>query len=93
MLEACTVGVRDTIKGQSVKAFLVLKKNEKATAEEIIDYCKKKLPIYMVPGSVDFETELPKSLVGKIVRNDLRRRHLAREFSNKSQASRQVMTR
>ena len=93
VLEACTVGVRDGIKGQSVKAFVVLKKNERATAQEIIDYCKKKLPVYKVPESVDFETELPKSLVGKIVRNDLKRRHLAKEFSNKSQASRQVMTR
>ena len=62
VLEACTVGVRDTIKGQSVKAFVVLKKNEKATAQEIIDYCKKKLPIYKYQDPWPSRLNFPRAL-------------------------------
>lgn len=82
VLEACTIGVLDPANGQSVKSFVVLKKNSSATEQEIIDYCERKLPIHKVPKSVEFEPELPKSLVGKILRKELKRRTAARSFLN-----------
>jgi long-chain acyl-CoA synthetase len=50
----------------------VLKEGETATAEEIIAYCRQNLAPYKVPRRVGFRTELPKTLVGKVLRRALR---------------------
>ena len=52
--------------------FIVLKEGEKATQEELIAYAKTKLAIYKVPTEIEFRKELPKSLVGKILRKELK---------------------
>jgi long-chain acyl-CoA synthetase len=72
ILEACAIGVPDSYRGETVKAFVVMKPGEQMTAEEVISYCKEKLAKYKVPTSVEFIDTLPKSGVGKILRKELR---------------------
>ncbi|HSR13845.1 MAG TPA: long-chain fatty acid--CoA ligase [Thermodesulfobacteriota bacterium] len=72
VLEACAVGVPDAYRGETVKAFVVLKKGEAANAEEIIDFCRRNLARYKVPTLVEFRDQLPKSHVGKVLRKILR---------------------
>ena len=72
VLEAAVLGVPDPYRGETVKAFVVLKPGESATAEEIIDFCKKNLARFKVPTLVEFRRELPKSHVGKVLRKILR---------------------
>ena len=69
--EAVVVGVPDRAHGEIVKAYLVLKPGEVATAEEIIDFCKQSLAPYKVPRQVEFRTELPRTMVGKVLRRVL----------------------
>jgi len=70
--EACIVGVPDPYRGETVKAFVVLKEKEQATVEEIIEFCQKNMAKYKVPTLVEFRKELPKSHVGKVLRKILR---------------------
>ncbi|HQI01502.1 MAG TPA: long-chain fatty acid--CoA ligase [Deltaproteobacteria bacterium] len=72
VLEACCIGVPDSYRGETVKAYIVTKPGEKLTAEELISYCKAKLTAYKVPTEVEFISELPKSAIGKILRRELR---------------------
>ncbi len=72
ILEACAIGIPDSYRGETVKAFVVLKPGEQMTSEEVIEYCKTKLAKYKVPTSVEFIASLPKSGVGKILRKELR---------------------
>jgi long-chain acyl-CoA synthetase len=68
------VGVRDDIYGEDIKAFVVLKPGEMATAEEIMDCCSERLKGFKTPREVAFIDALPKSLVGKVLRRELRTR-------------------
>lgn len=70
--EAGVVGIPDEYRGESAKAFVVLKDGETAAADEIIAYCKTKLAAYKVPKVVEFRKELPKTLIGKVIRRELR---------------------
>jgi long-chain acyl-CoA synthetase len=70
--EAVSVGIADKYRGETVKAYIVLKPGEKATEEEIISFCKEKLAAYKVPKLVEFRDALPKSAIGKILRKVLR---------------------
>jgi len=71
--EAAVVGVKDQYRGENVKAYIVLKdKNRNPGAEEIREYCKKLLVPYKVPKIIEFRDELPKTLVGKVLRRKLR---------------------
>lgn len=79
VLDACTIGVPAPVGEEMVKAFVVLKKGEQATAGEIMDHCTKHLRPYQVPESVDFLDDLPRSLAGKVLRKELRRIHLVRK--------------
>ena len=72
VLDAVSLGIPHEYRGETVKAFLVLRPGETATAEEIIDFCKTKLAIYKVPKIIEFRDDLPKSAVGKILRKILR---------------------
>ena len=69
--EAVCIGVPEKFFGEVVKAFLVLRAGAEATPEEIIDFCRARLVKYKVPRYVEFRSELPKSMVGKILRKDL----------------------
>jgi len=72
ILEVCTVGIPDAYRGETVKVFVVVKPGQTMTAEEVIDFCKEKLAGYKVPKLVEFIAALPKSVVGKILRRELR---------------------
>ncbi len=71
--EAAVIGIRDEIYGENIKAFVVLRPGETATAGEIIEYCQKKLTIFLAPKEVAFMKALPKSLVGKVLKKELRK--------------------
>jgi long-chain acyl-CoA synthetase len=78
VLEACSIGIPDPKRGESAKVFIVLKEGEKATQEELIAYAKTKLAIYKVPTEIEFRKELPKSLVGKVLRKELKAEETAK---------------
>ena len=71
VLECAVVGVKDEIKGENIKLFIV-KKDPTLSTEEILTHCREKLTAYKVPKIVEFRNELPKSNVGKILRKALR---------------------
>jgi long-chain acyl-CoA synthetase len=70
--EAVSLGVKDPYRGETVKAFVVLKPGETCTEKEVIAFCKEKLAPYKVPKLVEFREAIPKSAVGKILRKVLR---------------------
>jgi long-chain acyl-CoA synthetase len=71
--EAAVIGMKDAVYGENIKAFLVLNPGETAPAEEIIEYCQKKLTSFFVPREVVFIQSLPKSLIGKVLKKELRK--------------------
>jgi long-chain acyl-CoA synthetase len=71
VMEAAVAGVPDPKRGETVKAYVVLKPGQSATVEEIRDFCKENLAPYKVPTLVEFRTELPKTQVGKVLRRQL----------------------
>lgn len=70
--EAAVVGVADTVRGQAIKAYVVLKAGQMATVEEIVTDCRSKIAAFKVPRVVEFVRELPKTATGKIMRRSLR---------------------
>ncbi len=70
--EGITIGIPDPQKGERIKVYIVLKEGERATPEEFIAYFKERLTPYKVPSLVEFRRELPKSMIGKILRRALR---------------------
>jgi long-chain acyl-CoA synthetase len=76
VLEVGVAGVVDAYRGETVKAWVVLKPGETATGEEIREYCKKNIAPFKVPTDVEFRTELPKTTVGKVLRRELVREHM-----------------
>ena len=81
VVEACAIGVPDPYRGETVKAFIVLKPGETLTAEEIIGYCKERLAAYKTPTHIEFLDALPKSAVGKILRRELRERDRKKQLN------------
>ena len=79
IMEAAVVGLPDPYRGEIVKAYVVLKEGESMTEEEVIDYCKGKLARYKVPRSAEFRAELPKSLVGKVMKRLLLEEELVKQ--------------
>lgn len=71
VLEATAIGVPVGSPDQRSKAFIVLKPGEIATEEEFIAWCREGLAHYKVPKYIEFRPELPKSMVGKILRRQL----------------------
>ena len=72
ILESAVIGVPDDYWGEVVKAFIVLKPGEDATAEEIIEYCREKLASYKKPSLVEFTDTLPKNAMQKVLKTVLR---------------------
>jgi long-chain acyl-CoA synthetase len=69
--EVCVAGVPDAYRGETVKAFVVLRAGQRATAEEIREFAKARLAAYKVPRTIEFRDELPTSMVGKVLRRAL----------------------
>ena len=72
VLEAAAVGIKNKDLSEYVKAFVVFKEGKNATEEELIEFCRTKLTGYKVPKEIEFRNELPKSLIGKILRKELK---------------------
>jgi len=72
--EVAVYGVRDPVKGEAVKAAVILESGASATPEEIIAFCREQLAVYKAPGAVDIVSELSKSATGKILKRVLRGR-------------------
>ncbi|MBW2141529.1 MAG: long-chain fatty acid--CoA ligase [Deltaproteobacteria bacterium] len=70
--DAVAVGINDEYRGETIKAYVVLKPGKTATEKEIISFCREKLAVYKSPKTVEFREALPKSAVGKILRKVLR---------------------
>jgi long-chain acyl-CoA synthetase len=69
--EAAAIGIPLPGKGERVKVFIRLKEGQTATEDEIIAFCEQNLAPYKVPKFVEFREQLPKTLVGKILRREL----------------------
>lgn len=74
--EACTIGVPDQYRGETVKAYIVLNEGETMTADDVEAFCRESLAPYKIPKEVEFIEELPKSGVGKILRRALKEQEL-----------------
>ena len=70
--EAVAYGVPDPYRGEQIKVVIVLQSGAHLTAEAIIEYCQPRLAAYKLPKIVEFRSELPKSMVGKVLRRLLR---------------------
>ena len=71
VLEVGVAGIPDAYRGETVKAWVVLKPDETSDAEEIQEWCRERLAPFKVPTHVEFRDELPKTTVGKILRREL----------------------
>ena len=79
ILEACVIGVPHEYRGETVKAFVVLNPDESATSEEMDAFCRERLAAFKVPKIYEFVEELPKSVIGKILRKELRQQELEKQ--------------
>lgn len=80
--DAAVIGVLDSTWGESVKAFVVLKKEETMNPEEVIEYCKQRLASYKKPKTVEFVETLPRNPSGKVLKTVLKQREDRREREN-----------
>jgi len=71
VLEAAAIGVPDEYRGETVKVFIVTRPGHQLTADEVVEYCRGKLARYKVPKYVEFRSELPRTIVGKVLRRVL----------------------
>jgi long-chain acyl-CoA synthetase len=71
VLEVGVAGVPDAVKGEVAKAWVVLKPGQAATELDIRTYCRERLAPYKVPARVEFRTDLPKTMIGKVLRRAL----------------------
>lgn len=78
VLEVGVAGIPDAYRGETVKAWVVLKNGETATVDEIRAWCKERIAPFKVPTQVEFRDELPKTTIGKILRRELQRQEKER---------------
>jgi long-chain acyl-CoA synthetase len=71
VMEVGVAGVPDPVKGEVAKAWVVLKQGRSASEDEIRAYCRERLAPYKVPARVEFRQDLPKTMVGKVLRRAL----------------------
>ena len=82
VLLSCVIGIKDDYRGQKVKAFVVPMPGIEPTEElrqELLDYCKEHVAKYAMPREIEFRTELPKTLVGKVAYRVLEEEASAKE--------------
>jgi long-chain acyl-CoA synthetase len=76
--EAAAIPAPDPERGEVVKAFVVLRPGMQVSPEELIAHCRRELAPHKVPRRVEFRSELPKSLIGKVLRRVLAEEERAR---------------
>ncbi|WP_048600526.1 long-chain-fatty-acid--CoA ligase [Rubeoparvulum massiliense] len=69
--EAAVAGIPDEYRGETVKAFVVVKEGMTVTEEELDQFCREKLASYKIPRIYEFREQLPKTTVGKVLRRQL----------------------
>lgn len=79
--EVGVAGIADAYRGETVKAWVVLKPGQKSNQDEIREWCKERMAAFKVPTHVEFRDELPKTTVGKVLRRELVRQHREKEES------------
>jgi long-chain acyl-CoA synthetase len=72
--EAAVVGVPDSYRGETVRAYVSLKPGAAASPEELIAFCRERMAAYKYPRQLELVEEIPKTLTGKILRRELRDR-------------------
>jgi len=77
--DAVVVGIPQELRGEFIKAYVVLKEGRQAPASEILEHCRKELAKFKVPKRVEFRGELPKTIVGKVLRRVLVEEELKRK--------------
>jgi long-chain acyl-CoA synthetase len=70
--EAAVVGVADHIYGEIVKAYVVTKPGSIVTEQELIRHCTRWLARYKIPSAIEFRQELPRTIIGKVLRRMMR---------------------
>ena len=75
VLDVGVAGIPDPYRGETVKAWVVVKPGETMSEDDVKDWCKDRLAKYKIPTHVEFRSELPKTTVGKILRRELVRQH------------------
>jgi long-chain acyl-CoA synthetase len=76
VVEVGVLGLPDNLRGEIVKAFVVLRAGHSATAAELKAFCRERLAPYKVPAKFEFVATLPKTEIGKVLRRVLRQQHL-----------------
>ena len=80
---AVVIGVPDEEQGEEVKAYIKLREGERATAKEIINYCRERMALYKCPKYVEFCHSFPRTTTGRVLKRMLRQRELeARRSTN-----------
>jgi long-chain acyl-CoA synthetase len=69
--EASVAGIADPYRGETVKAYIVLRQGTAATEADIDRWCRERLAAYKVPKLYEFRAELPKTMAGKVLRRKL----------------------
>ena len=85
VLMSCVIGVPDSYRMQKIKAFVVLRPNVLPTPilkEEILAHCSKLVAKYAMPYDIEFRSELPKTLVGKVAYTILEKEELEKQAVN-----------
>ncbi|MCK9364343.1 MAG: long-chain-fatty-acid--CoA ligase [Syntrophales bacterium] len=72
VMEVAVVGVPDSVMGEVVKAVIVLKEGERATEDEIKQFCAERLADYKIPKFIEFASSLPRNPAGKLIKAELR---------------------
>ncbi|WP_447979634.1 long-chain-fatty-acid--CoA ligase [Candidatus Nitrospira bockiana] len=76
--EAVVVGLPQDLRGELIKAYVVLEDGQRATNAELLDHCRRELAKFKVPRKIEFRSALPKTIVGKVLRRVLIEEELKR---------------
>lgn len=74
VMDAAVIGVRDDVMGEEAKAFVVLKPGEQANGDDIKNFLGSKLAEFKIPKYIEFIDDLPKNIIGKVLKKELRER-------------------
>lgn len=77
--EAVALGIPDPYRGETVKAFIVLQEGKNVTEKELDQHCRSQLASYKIPRKYEFREELPKTMVGKVLRRALQEEEKEKE--------------
>ncbi|QHW31575.1 long-chain fatty acid--CoA ligase [Paenibacillus rhizovicinus] len=69
--DAAVIGVKDAYRGETVKAFIVLRKDVSVSSMQLDRWCRERLAVFKVPHQYEFRTELPMTMIGKVLRRKL----------------------